>query len=164
MSDVSGISGIHKRHSIQTIKSAGERFIDFVCDDAHGGGATCRISALLVLVAMVKLGKSENSKYIIESLQRLNFIGILVESIQNITIDLRDVKTQGSLHRCFWSIFMLTMIDVDIYLSYCHAKLALLLSISQTRFGAAAVLNSGLFYSIQASNLFTIDPDLGVGM
>ncbi|PVH73843.1 hypothetical protein DL98DRAFT_430549 [Cadophora sp. DSE1049] len=146
ISDVNGISGIHKRHSIQTIKSAGERFIDFVCDDAHGGGATCRISALLVLVAMVKLGKNENSKYIIESLQRLNFIGILVESIQNITTDLRDVKTQ----------------DVDMYLSYCHAKLALLLSISQTRFGAAAVLNAGLFYSVQASNLFTIDPDLGV--
>ncbi|KAK0123636.1 hypothetical protein ONS95_008651 [Cadophora gregata] len=146
MSGVNGISGIHKRHSIQTIKSAGERFIDFVCDDAHGGDQTCRISALLVLVALVKLGINENSKYIIESLQRLNFIGILVESIQNVTTDLRDVKSQ----------------DVDMNLSYCHAKLALLLSISQTRFGAAAVLNAGLFYSVQASHLFSIDPDLGV--
>ncbi|KAH6723827.1 nucleoporin Nup186/Nup192/Nup205 [Leptodontidium sp. MPI-SDFR-AT-0119] len=146
MSDVNGISGIHKRHSIQTIKSAGERVIDFVCDDAHGGEATCRISALLVLVALVKLGESENSKYIIESLTRLNFIGILVESIQDITMDLRDIAVQ----------------DVDMYLSYCHARLALLLSISQTRFGAAAVLNAGLFHAVKASTLFTIDPDLGV--
>ncbi|KAL2075236.1 hypothetical protein VTL71DRAFT_179 [Oculimacula yallundae] len=146
MSDVNGISRIHKRHSIQTIKSAGERFIDFVCDDALGGEATCRISALLVLVALVKLGESESSKYIIESLARVNFISILVESIQNITTDLRDIAVQ----------------DIDLYLSYCHARLALLLSLSQTRFGAAAVLNAGLFHSVKESTLFTIDPDLGV--
>lgn len=48
-------------------------------------------------------------------------------------------------------------------LSYCHAKLALLLQISQTRLGAVAVLNSGLFHSVKISGLFTTDPDLGVG-
>jgi len=35
--------------------------------------------------------------------------------------------------------------------------------LSQTRFGAAAVLNSGLFHSIKESELFATDPDLGVG-
>lgn len=48
-------------------------------------------------------------------------------------------------------------------LSYCHARLVLLLHISQTRYGATVVLNAGLFYSIQASGLFAMDPDLGVG-
>jgi nuclear pore complex protein Nup205 len=48
-------------------------------------------------------------------------------------------------------------------LSYCHAKLALLLQISQTRLGAVTVLNSGLLHSIKVSGLFAVDPDLGVG-
>jgi nuclear pore complex protein Nup205 len=48
-------------------------------------------------------------------------------------------------------------------LSYSHARLALLLGLSQTRFGAAAVLSAGLFHSVKESGLFAIDPDLGVG-
>jgi nuclear pore complex protein Nup205 len=95
MSDVSGVSGIHRRHSTQTIKAAGERFIDLVCDDAYAGEPTCRIAALLVLGALVKMAKTENSKYIIESLSRLNFIGILVDSIQNIPNDLRETSREG---------------------------------------------------------------------
>ncbi|KAI9052231.1 hypothetical protein LZ554_003588 [Drepanopeziza brunnea f. sp. 'monogermtubi'] len=146
MADVSGISGLPRRHSIQTIKSAGERFIDFVCDDAHGGEGTCRITALLLLGALIKLGKQENSKYIIESLTRLNFVSILVESIQGMADDLRITPVE----------------DVDMYLSYCHARLALLLNLSQTRYGASAVLNTGLFHSVKASGFFAIDPDLGV--
>lgn len=54
-------------------------------------------------------------------------------------------------------------IDVDLQLSYCNAKLALLLQIAQTRFGAATVLNAGLFHAIKESGLFVVDPDLGVG-
>lgn len=165
MSDVAGISGISRRHSIQTIKAAGERFIDFVCEDAHGGEASCRISAILVLGELVKMGKNENSKYIIESLTRLNFIGILVDSVQNISTDLRDTTAQGMFFSGVLTLRprLLTDVDVDLYLSYCHARLALLLSFSQTRFGAAAVLNAGLFHVVGASGLFAIDPDLGVG-
>lgn len=68
------------------------------------------------------------------------------------------------MHLTHTTKHILTLTDVDMYLSYCHARLALLLIISQTRFGAAAVLNAGLFHSVKASTLFTIDPDLGVGM
>jgi nuclear pore complex protein Nup205 len=95
MSDVTAFPGVHPRHSIQTIKAAGDRFIDTVCDDAHAGEPTCRISALLVLGVLVKLGHVENSKYIIESLVRLNFIGILVDSISSMAVDLRDTTTEG---------------------------------------------------------------------
>jgi len=95
MSDVSRIRAFIRKHSIQTIKSAGERFIDLVCDDAHASDPTCRIAALLLLGALVKMGKHENSKYITESLSRLNFIGILVHSIQNIAVDLRETTAEG---------------------------------------------------------------------
>lgn len=53
--------------------------------------------------------------------------------------------------------------DVSMQLSNCHARLTLLLQISQTRTGATAVLNSGLFHLIKQSGLFSTDPDLGVG-
>ena len=102
MSDISRTSGIHRRHSIQTIKSAGERFIDSVCDDAHTGEPTCRIAALLLLGALVKMAKHEDSKYIIESLSRLNFIGILVYSIQSISVDLRDTPVDGKKFLCYY--------------------------------------------------------------
>lgn len=164
MADVSGISGLPRRHSIQTIKSVGERFIDVVCDDAHGGEGTCRITALLVLGALVKLGKQENSKYIIESLTRVNFISILVDSIQVMAGDLRVTPIEGK--SALWidhSRLYTNPTDVDMYLSYCHARLALLLNLSQSRYGATAVLNAGLFHSVRASGLFAIDPDLGVG-
>ncbi len=55
------------------------------------------------------------------------------------------------------------MTDIGMQLSYCHARLALLLQISQTRLGAVAVLNSGLLHSVKVSGLFATDPDLGVG-
>jgi len=108
MSDITGISGIHRRHSIQTIKSAGERFIDLVCDDAHSGEPTCRIAALLVLGALVKMGQYENSKYIIESLVRLNFIAILVDSIQNMSIDLRETPVEGMMTQSKLYLLQLT--------------------------------------------------------
>jgi nuclear pore complex protein Nup205 len=95
MSDVSGISGVYRRHSTQTIKAAGERFIDLVCDDAHAGEPVCRISALLLLSALVKMARQDNSRYIIESLGRLNFIGILVDSIRNMASDLRETSREG---------------------------------------------------------------------
>jgi nuclear pore complex protein Nup205 len=51
-----------------------------------------------------------------------------------------------------------------LQLAYYKAKLALLLTVSQTRFGAHAIINAGLFQSIKASGLFSTDPDLGAGM
>ena len=77
------------------------------------------------------------------------------------------MKRQWSV-RCHCFVIPLILadlaIDLDLQLSYCNAKLALLLQLAQTRFGAATVLNAGLFHAIKESGLFVIDPDLGVGM
>lgn len=58
---------------------------------------------------------------------------------------------------------MLIITEIDLYLSYVHAKLALLLQISRTRLGATAVLGAGLFQIIRDSGIFSTDPDYGVG-
>jgi len=91
---ISGAS--RKKHSIQTIKSVGDRFVDVLCDDAHAGTPTCRIAALLLLGALVKLGKAERSSYILEALTRLNFIGILVDGLRFVPEELRSTSAEGS--------------------------------------------------------------------
>jgi nuclear pore complex protein Nup205 len=60
-------------------------------------------------------------------------------------------------------ISYLRFADLELQVAYCQAKLALLLQISQTRFGATAIINAGLFQSVKASRLFSVDPDLGAG-
>ncbi|KAM0150492.1 hypothetical protein ACHAQE_008913 [Botrytis cinerea] len=140
------VPGLRKPHSTQTVKLAGDRLIDIICDDALVGEQNCRIAALLLLGALVKMAKQENSNYIIESLNRLNFISILVNSIGDLASILQETSRE----------------DSTILLSDFYARLALLVHISQTRSGATAVLNSGLFHAILASGLFALDTDLEI--
>lgn len=148
MTDLSKASGLYHRYNIKMLKSAGDKLIDTVCDDANNGESMCRISALFLLICFVKIEKVEDSKYVVNSLIRLNFIGLLVESLRTISQDLNDVLIE----------------DTDIYLSYCHAKFALLQEISQNRIGATAVCNADIFNAVEDSGLFAVDPDLGVNI
>ncbi|KAI9703133.1 MAG: hypothetical protein M1836_007698 [Candelina mexicana] len=146
MTDRLDSNAVLRRHSIQTVKAAGGRLIDIICDDAYAGSETCRLSALLLLNALLSLAKQGESQHIIECLGRANFIGILVDSIKNMSSELQDANVQ----------------DVRLLLSYYEAKLLLLLRIAQTRLGATQVLNAGLFQSVRESKLVSVDPDLGI--
>ncbi|CAD6505981.1 BgTH12-06913 [Blumeria graminis f. sp. triticale] len=148
MTDTTEATNRHRRESLQTIKAAGDKFIDVVCDDASNGETMCRISALLLLTCLVKTSKDENSKYMVHSMTRFNFIGLLVESLREIPQVIRKSNVD----------------EIEMQLSYCHARLALILEISQTRFGAAALCDAGLFHAIHDSGLFSIDLDLGVDL
>jgi nuclear pore complex protein Nup205 len=99
MSDILKTSSILRKHSTYTIKAAGERFMDVICDDAYAGDQTCRISALLLLGALVRLATQENSKYIVDALVRLNFIGLMVDSIKNVLLELHECKRDGKILR-----------------------------------------------------------------
>ncbi|KAI9676637.1 MAG: hypothetical protein M1829_002954 [Trizodia sp. TS-e1964] len=143
--DLSGLTMGFQRRILQTVESSGEKLIDVLCDDAYDGDVTCRISALLLLDALVSLGKREDSKYMIESLVRLNYIGILVDSIKYIPDEL----------------FASSEKEVPLLLSYYKIKFSLLLRVSQTRLGASYVLNAGLFQCVAESQMFSRDPDIG---
>jgi hypothetical protein len=54
-------------------------------------------------------------------------------------------------------------LDVPALLNYHNACLALLLRVSQSRLGASQVLNAGLFKAVRDSQLFSADPDIGIG-
>ncbi|KAL9576321.1 MAG: hypothetical protein Q9212_007201, partial [Teloschistes hypoglaucus] len=142
----SGNSTPRQYNVTQTIKTSGMKLIDIICDDAYGGSGTCRVSAVLFLDALAATAKAEKSDYMVESLTRTNFIIVLVETIGEMPKELKDAEAH----------------DVPLLLSYYSAKLALLLTISQTRPGATQVMNADLFPTVRDSGLFAADPDLGI--
>ncbi|KAF1921405.1 nucleoporin Nup186/Nup192/Nup205 [Ampelomyces quisqualis] len=134
------------RHTLNAVKNCGSHLIETMCDDAYGGQGTCKVSALLVLNAMVAVATRQQSKYVLETFVSLNFIGVLVDNLKHIPEELRAA----------------TAPQVPALLSYYDASLALLLRICQSRLGAAYVLNAGLFLSIRDSQIFSVDPDIGL--
>ncbi|KAJ8111259.1 hypothetical protein OPT61_g6106 [Boeremia exigua] len=134
------------RHTLNAIKSGGNHLLEIVCDDAYSGQGTCKVSALLLLNALVAVATRQQSKYILETFVSLNFIGVLVDNIKHIPEELHAAAAP----------------QVSSLLSYYDASLALLLRISQSRLGAAYVLNAGLFPAIRDSQIFAVDPDIGL--
>ncbi|KAL2289182.1 hypothetical protein FJTKL_02970 [Diaporthe vaccinii] len=133
------------RHkAIKSIHVHGERLLNVICDDAYGSDAACQTAALILLNALVKVGSVEDDPYVVENLNRLNFIGILVDSLRSVLAEwLEIVQTRNTEAELLW-----------------NARLALVLSICQTREGAKHALQANLFPAIEQSGLFAADPEL----
>jgi nuclear pore complex protein Nup205 len=95
VADIASAGKNMKRHSIQTIKSSGDKLIDVLCEDAYGGDDTCRVAALLLLDALTALSQHEDSDYLLRSLVRVNFVAILVDSIKTMPLELRQTSAKG---------------------------------------------------------------------
>ncbi|KAH7243377.1 nucleoporin Nup186/Nup192/Nup205 [Fusarium redolens] len=132
--------------TIKTIQVYGERLINVICDDAYGGEAQCQTAALILLNALVSLSHQESEDHVVETLNRLNFIGIMVDSLRNIMQEWHEVFTSGTSEQQ----------------NYQNARLALLLELAQTRSGAKYILHSNLFRSLEDSGLFGADPELQI--
>ncbi|KAL8716655.1 MAG: hypothetical protein Q9225_006036, partial [Loekoesia sp. 1 TL-2023] len=143
-----GSSASRQRNITQTVAISGKRTIGIIGDDAYGGSGTCRASAVLFLDALAATAKAEKSNYMVDSLARTNFIVVLVEAIRDIPTELRDSEAS----------------EIPLLLAYYDSKLALLLTLSQTRYGATQVMNAGLFQMVRESGLFSVDPDLGISI
>ncbi|KAH7159969.1 nucleoporin Nup186/Nup192/Nup205 [Dactylonectria estremocensis] len=134
--------------TIKTIQVYGERLINVICDDAYGGEAECQTAALILLNALVSMGRQESDDHVVETLNRLNFIGIMVDSLRNIMQEWHEVFTSG----------------LSEQQSYQNARLALLLELSQIRTGAKYVLHSNLLRALDISGLFAADPELQINV
>lgn len=153
-----------QRNITQTVAVSGKKTIDTICDDAYAGSGTSRVSAVLFLDALAAAAQAEKSNYIIETLARTNFIVVLVEAIRDIPSELREADAQSMLTVLVYDVWDLADFhqDIPLLLAYYDSKLALLLTLSQTRHGAAQVINAGLFQTVRDSGLFSVDPDLGI--
>jgi nuclear pore complex protein Nup205 len=135
-------------HTLNAVKNGGTHLLDVICDDALSGVGTCKISALLLLNALVAVAARQQDKHMLEHFTSHGFIGNLVDNVENMP---------SELEACVGP-------QVSVLLSHYDASLALLLRISQSRLGAAHVLNAGLFAKIRASGLFATDADIGLGL
>jgi nuclear pore complex protein Nup205 len=153
------------KHTLRSIKVAGDRLMDVLCDDAYSGQGSCRVSALLFLDALVLLTNQEESKYMIETFDRVNFVGVLVDSIKQMPVDLRASSPGGTHPDLLGPLRPTTNSGAEVpgILAFYNAALALLLRVAQTRLGATHVINAGLFQSVRDSHLFSADPDIGLG-
>lgn len=133
-----------RQKAAKTIQVFGERLMNVMCDDAYCGDAACQAAALILLGTLVNLGRQENDNFIVDTLNRLNFIGVVVDSLRNLLNEW--VEATGNT-------------DQE---HYQDAKLVLLLQLCQTRDGAKNVLHANLFRSIELSGLFAADPELQV--
>ncbi|KAI0180056.1 nucleoporin Nup186/Nup192/Nup205 [Hypoxylon sp. FL1284] len=83
------------RKTAKTIQAFGEKLLNVICDDAFGGDAGCQTTALVLLGTLVQLGKQENSNFVVEALNRLNFIGLLVDSLRSVLVEWEEVNMQS---------------------------------------------------------------------
>lgn len=82
--------------TMKTIQIYGERLINVICDDAYGGEPTCQTAALILLGTLVNMDRDDGETHIVDALNRLNFIGILVDSLKNIMQEWHEVFTTGT--------------------------------------------------------------------
>lgn len=156
-----------RQKTIKAIQIYGERLLNVICDDAFGSDAACQTAALTLLGAFVNLGKAEEDTHVVATLNRLNFIGILVDSLKSLLgewLEIIHTSESSHKHRVAMKPFTDFTIDNTEQELLWGTKLALLLNLCQTRDGATYVLGANLFRSIELSGLFSADPELEIGM
>ncbi|EEY20724.1 conserved hypothetical protein [Verticillium alfalfae VaMs.102] len=130
--------------TMRTIQMYGERLISIICDDAYGSEPDSQTAAMILLNALVNFSRAEDSPHVIETLNRLNFIGIVIDSLRNVHEEWSHIiKTEDKAQE-----------------TYLSSKLALLLQLAQTRMGAKYVLHANLLRALELSGLFAADPEL----
>lgn len=84
--------------AIKTVQVYGERLINVICDDAHSGEPSCQAAAYILLNALVNTSRQERDDHVVEMLNRLNFIGILVDSLRNIMHEWQGIFSNGKFN------------------------------------------------------------------
>jgi nuclear pore complex protein Nup205 len=152
-----------RQKSVKAIQLYGERLLNVICDDAYGSDPSCQIAAMLLLGAFVNLGKNEDDTQVIETLNRLNFIGILVDSLKTLLQEwLEIIRADGRSYPSCLMLLRLTSIGDPAQEFDISAKVSLLLHLAQTKPGAKYVLQANLLRVIETSGLFAADPELEI--
>ncbi|KIW21548.1 hypothetical protein PV08_02128 [Exophiala spinifera] len=142
----SDINSKARKNVMDCIRSASQRLIPIICDDAEDGVDACRLNALNLLALLASLARTERSNLITNAFVKANVLEILFESLKHVST---EFETTEPAHRPY-------------ILSVFEARMLLLLQVSRTREGAGALLDAGLMSAVRDSLLFRADPDLGI--
>ena len=85
-----------RKSIVQTLKAAGSKLLETICDDALGELGPRRTSALSTLECFEDVARTVNSKIVSDTLSRINFVVVLVEAIQDLPQELRETPSQGT--------------------------------------------------------------------
>jgi len=157
-----------RARTLKAITLYGDRLLNVICDDAYGSDTTCQTAAMILLNALVHTSRASSAAGvspadvdcpIIDALNRLNFIGVLVDSLKEI---LNEWLAPSSTFDPSLSTNASPSLPIPASPSqqYTSAKLALLLQLCQTRQGAKYVLQANLFRALEQSGVFAADPEL----
>ncbi|EXJ78823.1 hypothetical protein A1O1_09225 [Capronia coronata CBS 617.96] len=147
-SDSTDANAKARRNSMDCIRSASQRLVQILCDDAEDGVDPCRLNALNLLALLTSLARMEKSNYLLNALVKANALEILIEPSKHIALEFQN--SDPAYRPYLLSIF--------------EARMLLLLQLSRTREGASAILDAGLMAATRESMLFRADPDLGISM
>ena len=84
-----------RNQRFQVIKSAGENFVEILCDDAYGGEGACGTAALLLLDAVTASVQEENPTFMLDIFSHINFVVIMVDSLKDIPDEILDDNGKG---------------------------------------------------------------------
>ncbi|KAK0674197.1 nucleoporin Nup186/Nup192/Nup205 [Cercophora samala] len=142
----------------KAIQNHGEKLLHVICDDAYGSDTLCQTAAMVLLSALVHMSRSSpqtnaTSISVIESLNRLNFIGVLVDSLKTILQEWLAIVNPSS---------PLPAATAEAMEQYLTAKLCFLLQLAQTKTGAMYIIQANLFRALEISGVFAADPELEI--
>ncbi|KAJ9613592.1 hypothetical protein H2200_003534 [Cladophialophora chaetospira] len=144
----SDVNAKARRNSMDCIRSASQRLVQTMCDDAEDGPDECRLNALGVLSLLTSLSRMEKSNFVLNSLVKANLLEILIDPLKVVGSEFQDAEP--GYRRSLLATF--------------EARMLLLLQISRTRDGAGALLDAGFVQAARDSQLFRVDPDLGISL
>lgn len=79
-----------RRNSMDCIRSASQRLVQILCDDAEDGGDSCRLNALNLLALLTSLARMEKTYYLLNALVKANALEILIEPSKHIATEFQD--------------------------------------------------------------------------
>ncbi|KAJ5629741.1 hypothetical protein N7528_003398 [Penicillium herquei] len=134
-----------RRHSQRVVKASGSALVEIICDDAYNGQETCRAASLLLLNCLAALD-SYTDCVLAELISQSNYLTLFLDTIRSLPDELRNAQAA----------------DAAVLLASSESLLALLQMLCQNKSGAMVVLKCGLFESVRESQLFAVDPDIGI--
>ena len=84
-----------RKRILHTVKVAGSKLLETICDDALGELGSCRVSALSTLKCFQNIAHTMESEYLTTSLSQASFIVVLIEGIQDLALELRETASRG---------------------------------------------------------------------
>ena len=79
-----------RRNSMDCVRSASQRLVQMICDDAEDGVDACRLNALNVLSLLTSLARMEKSNFILDSFVKANMLEIMIEPLKHIAPEFQD--------------------------------------------------------------------------